>query len=262
MEELRAFGRELLRAAQQISGSQIQCRESDDFGVMAILFTAKQTVHYETIHVLIESNGHSDATVIARVMLEGMALLEWASADPEDRARKWRAYSLVFDLRTLRTKQKRGEAVPLQDERELLSRLQTHGPMFLKPGSSEQDTGVPTAYRTRWHFDRSGKSLRISDIVGSIEDPNLLPLYDALSNWIHWNAPGLANGIRRDGDRVRIRWDSESDGALALAAGFQALYGTVRMLDQHFALEHADQLKEIRDRYVATFSAQQSRPTT
>jgi Family of unknown function (DUF5677) len=248
LTDLQQFTRELLTVAQSIVRSPIRCSESDDFGVMTILFAVKQTIHFETIHMLLEANKQSDATVIARVMIEGMAILLWVSVDPEDRARKWRAYSLVSDLRLLRDNQRKGELVSAEQEQKLIERLKLEGGVFLKSGSV--DAGDPNAYRSRWHIDQTGRSLTISAMVARAQDPNLLPLYDALSNWIHWNARGLGSGIQREGDQVKVRWDTDREGAWALAAGFQAMSLTIRTLDAHFDLGNADELKRIRDRYV------------
>jgi len=247
-DQVLTFTRELLAASQAVVRGQIRCPESDHLGVMTILFAAKQVGHFETIHSLVGIGKNSDATILARVMLEGMSVLFWASNDPDDRAKKWRAYSLVFDLRLLRERQQSGMATSDDDEEALLVRLETEASVFLKSGRTDHQN--PEAYRSRWHLDQSGKAVSISEMIASIDDPNLLPLYDALSNWIHWNVRGLAGGIQREGDHVRIAWDDSRDGSWALSAGFQATLLTMRALDRHFAMGQAQNFLNIRDRYV------------
>lgn len=254
--QLTAFTRELLGESQSMLAAPICCPESDDLGVMTILFAAKQVAHFETIHFLIDCRKHSDATIIARVMLEGMSLLLWASEDPDDRPKKWRAYSLVFDLRLLRERQRTGGASADDNEDALLTRLETEATVFLKAG--RKDFGNPDAYRSRWHLDQSGKPVNISDIISGLDDPNLLLQYDSLSNWIHWNVRGLGRGIRREGDHVRISWDDSRDGALALSASFLAILLTMRALDHHFGMGRTERLLDIRERYVRALLASQA----
>jgi hypothetical protein len=246
--EQRAVGRQLLTLGQAMSGTPIKCDEADDLGVMSILFAAKQVGHFETISLVLDAGRYADATIMARVMLEGMALLAWAWEDPDDRPRKWRAYSLVFDLRLMREKQQEGESIPVEEERELIDRLNSTGRMFLR--RADADPGDVGAYHKVWHVDRNGHAPRVSEIIRKVDDGGLIAVYGSLSNWIHWNAKGLARGIHREQGRVRIRWDGAREAGAALTGGFQALHLSLRALNQHFELGRSEELADLRNRFL------------
>jgi hypothetical protein len=251
LDKLPAFAEELITIAEEVFRNRIKCADDDHMGVMAIAFSAKQAEHLISVQVLVGARRYSDAAIIARVMLEGMALLIWSWKAPKQRARDWRAYSLVFDLQTLRSKQAAGERVDQGVEEELLRRLAEEGSQFLKKGGDPVD---PASYKLKWHLDDDDKGLRVIDILRDLDDPMLVDLYGDLSNWIHWNAKGIAPGLKREGDVVRINWSQNHWGSLALAAGFQALFQSLEVLSAHLHLGYAERLTGLRKRYVEALS--------
>jgi len=60
---------------------------------------------------------------------------------------------------------------------------------------------------------------------------------------------------KRDGNVVRVNWTTNHWGALALAAGFQALFQSLEILNEHLALGHKAELDDIRQGYVAQLGA-------
>ena len=84
---------------------------------MAITFTVKQWEHLGSLAILITSERYFDAGRIARTMIEGAELLVWASQAPAERAGKWKAYSVVFDLQTMRKEREAGHGVAAGLER-------------------------------------------------------------------------------------------------------------------------------------------------
>src|SRR3989442_468384 len=105
------FAEELINLAGEFFRDRIKCGDEDYLGVMAITFSAKQAEHLISIQALVRERRYSDASVIARVMIEGMALLLWSTKSPVDRPRDWASYALVMDLATLRAKQEAGQEV-------------------------------------------------------------------------------------------------------------------------------------------------------
>src|SRR6266702_5579847 len=80
-----------LELALEMKESKFLVEESDHFGFMCTSFFFKQVNHYKSVIKLVELNQASDATIIARVMLEGLHYLLWADSVPERRARDWRS---------------------------------------------------------------------------------------------------------------------------------------------------------------------------
>jgi hypothetical protein len=248
---LRRFTDELLTIGQTVFRDRVKCPDADHLGMMSITFSAKQAEHMLSVQTLVDARRFADASVIARVMLEGLALLIWSNRAPDERPRAWRAYSLVFDLQTLRSKQATGMMLDADVEQDLLDRLTHEASQFLRQGGDPTD---PASYKARWHLDDEGKGLRITDILKDLNDPKLVDLYGELSNWIHWNAKGIGSGLKRDGDLVRIDWSAQYRGALALAVGFQSLFQSLEVLDSRLHLGYAEKLDDLRRRYVAALS--------
>ena len=195
--------------------------EENHLGVMAITFSAKQAEHLISIQILVRERRYADASIIARVMIEGMALLLWSAKSPNDRPRDWRSYALVFDLETVRAKQAAGEKVDTEFEEELLKRLAVEGAQFLKKDANPKE---PDSYKPRWHLGEDKKGVTITAILRELANAVIVDLYGDLSDWIHWNAKGIGGGLKRDGNVVHVSWTTNNWGALALAAGFQALF--------------------------------------
>jgi hypothetical protein len=72
----------------------------DHMGFMAFCIVNKQLEHLKSICVLIDDNQHRDTQLITRTMIEGLAILYWASQEP-GRPLHWRVCPWVEEFRRL-----------------------------------------------------------------------------------------------------------------------------------------------------------------
>jgi len=214
----------------------VRAPSSDHAAFMSYTFAAKQVEHFGTLGILVDAERYADAQIIARVMLEGAALLDWALKEPAVRPKEWCAFALVLDLRLLREKQNRGESIPDGLEQDLRERLCNEAGRFMKKG--ESDPLSPGSYVQRW------PRLTASELVAKY-DPGLGPIYAGLSSWVHWSPRGIGEGVERDGDRVRIDWSNRRSGTLAMASGFQSCGHTCRLLAKHCNLPQEGDLQAL-----------------
>lgn len=119
----------LLELALKMKETKFMFEESDHFGFMCVSFFFKQADHYKSVLGLVQIKQNSDATIIARVMLEGLHYLLWAGSMPEKRAGDWRSYALVSDYRLLLRKKSK-EEFELHEER-IRSRIKDECSRFL-----------------------------------------------------------------------------------------------------------------------------------
>ena len=252
--KLRNHCQSLYELIERTLADTIQCKEDDDLGFMAITFNAKQAEHLGSLATLIAHQQFFDAGLIARTMVEGVALLAWASKAPAERPAKWRAYSVVFDLQWMTEQQETGGDIPEDYESLLLDQLAVLGKQFLKKGKGDQDTGDPQAYKSRWHLDETGKTVSVTDILNDLDSPALVDVYADLSCWIHWNARGLGAALTRKDGRIRIDFASPEYGNLAMVAGFLSALVSVQVLDDHLNLGVAEELVQLKDAFLDDFA--------
>src|SRR5271170_890250 len=87
---LRDQAKMILALADE-SSRGISIREDDDLGFMVTQFLYKQIQHAEALLIL---EPRRDAGLIARTMIDGLYQLLWTSHDPEERAQRWRSFSI------------------------------------------------------------------------------------------------------------------------------------------------------------------------
>lgn len=176
--------KKVLVLADQASRS-IPIREDDDFGFMTIQFLYKQIQHTESLLSLVPRR---DAGLIARTMIDGLYQLLWAFHAPEDRAKRWRSFSIIHDWRLIQGRLKQGIGVYQADIQKNEVSMKAFGGLHRlkkpKPNSSDP-------YHKNWH---GGVSLAdMADVVGR-------ELYDGpyaeLSDWEHWGVSGIGKLFR------------------------------------------------------------------
>lgn len=221
----------------------------DHFAFMALFFHAKQLEHTAAVLALDEAAGHPDATLVARSMLEGMWQLQWADQDREPRAHRWRAFSTVYDWRTLTARTAAGEAVAPDREARVLARLAPVREFFLTDAARKAARlGRPEPadpYTATW----SGRTVRqLAEATG-----NLLlyaTVYAQFSERHHWDPAGVAAGVQQDAHRLAYDASSPPLRATALSVAFQCLHETTRILDAALALGHADAIAAAESAFV------------
>lgn len=101
-------------------------------------------------------------------------------------------------------------------------------------------------YRPNWAGVTVAEVLRE---VGGL--PLYEKIYQQISGWIHWSPRAIGMAIERNQGSVGYAEADPESAATALAAGFQALFESVRELDAHFERGSADRLTELRDELLA-----------
>ena len=250
-EKLKRHCQALYELLQSVLDAGLASKEDDDMAFMAITFVAKQSEHLGSLGVLIVNERYFDAGLVARTMIEGAALLAWATDAPKERAGNWRAYAVVFDLQWIRQEQAEGKDVPADQEALVLEALKTLGKPFLKTGRGHADLGDPNAYKRRWHVDENGKVITVTEILDRLGSPTLVDIYAELSGWVHWNARGLGPALSRTKGRVRIDFGSPEYGNLAMVAGFVSALQSLHILDEKLHLGRGAEIQAIRDAFLA-----------
>lgn len=235
--------RKVLVLADQASRS-IPIREDDDFGFMTIQFLYKQIQHTESLLSLVPRR---DAGLIARTMIDGLYQLLWASHAPDDRAKRWRSYSIIHDWRLIQGRLKEGIAVDQADIQKNEASMKAFGGLHRlkksKPNSSDP-------YHKNWH---GGVSLAdMADVVGR-------ELYDGpyaeLSDWEHWGVSGIGEAISREGNHVVVNTNSERVAGLSLLAAFQCLLQTLEVANAHLSLSIADAVHDLGKNFRETLDS-------
>lgn len=189
-----------------------------------------------------------DATVVARVMLEGYIYLGWAYNDAQERALSWRSFVLVYDLETLLERKANGEEVDELEEAELRARLQDEAGRFYTRGAEGKDYANP--YQRSWTYDKDGNRVVLPQMISEFGDPNLKKLYDELSQLGHWTARGMGPLVKRGTEQVCISFRSNGNKTRACAVLVQALAGMAGIVAAHFSLPFAENLNQLFDAYL------------
>lgn len=246
-----------MELAEAILSADIRCDiDEDHFGFMALCFLSEQVGYLRAITKLVQRGLGKPAGLVARSMVEGMALLRWSGANP-DRPKRWRLYAWISDFRTMRRDEKAGKAIDAQKKAGIEGTLKVHADQFLSSKARKnKDAGkrLPEdPYVRSWYEPNS-----LADIFEQIKGAK--PLYERIyrteSERTHWSVGSLGRNIRRTERGVTYAGDSSpEDDATALAVGFQSLVETLLDIDEHLQLGRGGEICSLRDRYVADLKA-------
>jgi Family of unknown function (DUF5677) len=229
----------------------LKLSESDHFGFMALCFTHKQIEHARSLGILIDAQQHSDAAILARVMLEGLIYILWARLEKTDRPLAWRSFSLVSDYESLLKAKARGEHVEEVDEKTLRERLANEATRFLRKNAIKQGAeNFLNPYQKYWNVGRDGRRIEISEMVKEVGDPLVKDLYDDLSQLGHWTVRGIGPLLRRNESGIRINFDSSESAAQACAVCIHSLGATARAAAEHFKLPLQSRIDELFAEYL------------
>lgn len=240
---------ELGLVCRAILGEKVRLRPDDAVGFMIATFCPLQLSHLKAVIQLVNGGMHVQSTPIARMMLEGLALAQWARRVPA-RAHRWRAYSLIHDLRLITYAKDSGENLDASHEAELLERLRIEASVLLKPKLRNRTDRICLtslgSYHNVWHVDATGAPVAITTIIEeALADPELKTLYGELSRYVHWDISCIANHL--DADARGYSFDIESNprsGAASLATAFQCCIEIFRLFLEQFALPQHKQALE------------------
>lgn len=248
-----------LRAIAESMEKHLRIDDEDHVGFMCTFFLSKQLIHAKSVLMLVDSGQFSDSTPIARMMIDGMISLRWASKNPSKRALDWRSFVLISDFRLMLSKKRRSEFVDQANERGLRDRLEKECQRFLTKNARkalQKGESLPEdPYRNKWPLGDSGKTVQIEDAFAEVGEHALYELYSDMSDWVHWNVRGIGTKIERAEGSVVFRPNPPNDAAMALASAFQALFQTMELVNDYLRLGFNDELKKIRDQYVNDMTA-------
>jgi Family of unknown function (DUF5677) len=247
---LHEFANRAHQLADEALAKKFNFPETDHFGFMTLCFASKQIEHSRSIQLLVGAGQYIDAAIIARVMLEGYVQLAWAALKPEERAFNWRAYVLVTDFRTLKAKLDRGEIVDEAFKSNLKQDLQKSATQFLTAKARENGLeNYPDPYQRTWAVSSNGLKIDIADMTKELNDPNLKPLYEELSQLIHWTTRGIGEHIQRNEAKVNVSFDKPFPAAMAASVSFIATTKTTLLLAHHFNLAIRTNVEQLTEEY-------------
>jgi hypothetical protein len=219
---------------------------------MTSTFLCKQLSHARSVLLLVDSEQYKDALSIARVMIEGYALLLWASELPTERPLSWRGYVLIDQF-----KHSFGQPGYSDHQADLETMLNRYCRKFLKEDYKNklQRDIRPDNYLNNWRRDNEkDKNKFITITIEKIfYDVGLRELhdnlYDSASGWLHWDSFSMAETIKRKADgSIICGYNPKNLGAAALASAIQALLGSASLLDKHLQLGFSDRLADFYKR--------------
>jgi hypothetical protein len=226
------------------SARGIPLKEEDDFAFMTAQFLYKQMQHAQSVLSLIPRR---DAGSVARTMIEGLYQLLWTSQAAEERAQRWRSFSIIEDWRRIQRQLKEDVAVP----EAVISRIEaalkefgdSHRVKKPKPNS-------PDPYHQNW---RGGT--RLSHMADSLGRELYDEPYAELSDWEHWGVRGIGDSISRKDGHITINPDSDRIADWSLLAALQCLLQTLEVADAHFLLGITENIQAIYDEFSATINS-------
>jgi hypothetical protein len=228
-------------------------------GAMAYLIVNKQLEHLKSIVVLNDSGQHRDTQLIARTMVEGLALIYWAAADRDKRPLQWRACAWVEEFTILY-----GKPEYAKYKEEIETMLKTFCTSFLKPSSRGKSIGeiTPADYvrGCRWEETATGVFNNVA-IRKIFVDAGLEPIYKTYyadtSNWVHWNPIGIAEALNSESGFPTYDRETQYIGAIGYISGFNSLLQSAKFLNGHLKLGFNETLDDLEKDFHAN-----SQPTT
>lgn len=235
--------KKVLALADEASRS-ISIEENDDFGFMTVQFLYKQMQHGESVLSLVPRR---DAGLIARTMIDGLYQLLWAFQAREERAKRWRSFSIIHDWRRIRGQQKLGIPVDEEHIRRTEALLRVFGNLHRlnkpKPNS-------PDPYHRRWQG-----GVTLSDMADAVSRELYDGPYAELSDWEHWGVSGIGESIARENDRVTVDTDSDRIAGVALLAALQCLLQTLEVAEVHLSLKMRDAIQTLGEDFRKTLNS-------
>jgi len=252
---LESFAQRLVLVIRQmLDAPPSRGGDEDALALMALCFTRKASEHLRSILALVRAGQDRDAVLIARSMIEGVALLAWAARAPSTRPALWRGFAEIEDWRRMQQQARSGEPLDPLERHAIEGRVLKVGGDFLSKAAQDAlRAGAALPADPYWPYWHEGKS--IASIVQELQSVPLYQyVYSVTSRWIHWSPRGIGAPAGGDGDRPDGAAAASEFAAVALAAGFQTALETAARFDAHLQLGFAGRLSELKDGYVRRLS--------
>ena len=224
--KLRAYAIELANLALDILG-QAKHDEYNHLMFMHSTFVCKLLSHIKSVIALVDAGQYKDANSIARVMLEGFAILLWANKKPDERPLDWRAYVCIDQFR-----HSYGQTDYSEHQEYLETMLDKYCRKYLYDQfkNKPQSEIVPDNYLSNWRREENDKNKFVTVTIEKVfEDVGLKNIhdisYDAASGWLHWDSFSMGETIERKADGgIICGSEPKYLGAAAIASGIYALF--------------------------------------
>ena len=255
---LDSYAKEATQLAEELLADKIHFdADADHFGFMAMCFLAEQVGYMEAVIKLVNLGLGKPSGLVARSMLEGMALLRWARGRPE-RSMRWRFQVWIKDYQTMTRKLAAGEPVDPQYKTRVENALKIHGDLFLTTKAKKRKAAGESLPQNRsvrsWYAPNSLK--RICAQISAT--PLYETIYQPESERTHWGVASVVKSVNRhEGGFVYASSAISSDDATFLAVGFQSLLEVLQDVDEHLELGRDDDISDLRNRYVSELAGTQ-----
>lgn len=234
-----------------ISGAARDCVHdfdvaSDDYlGWMSVHFFDKQLGHAAAVRIL---DGHRDAALVARSMLEGLCFLKWSSHDTK-RALRWHCFSVIDEWRSLRASPRPHTADLAGRLDELASYLATFGDVLLTKKARRALNSARELPEDP--FIRTWYDAKLQDIFALVSASDLYTgPYGMAGDWHHWSPTGLLRANEYENREIRYVVSSPVEHASSLATACQCVAETSDFVVQHFQLPNCEKLATAIDAYI------------
>lgn len=230
--EVEAYAEWLPRLVSSAKGMTLGCqiRGDDHLAFMGLQFHAKQIHHAEGVLALAD---HADTALVARSMLEGLALWKWACAEPS-RALRWRMYSAITDWRLMGELTRRGAHLDDEARGAIASRLIELGDDFLNSDARDRKAQGRELQKDPWVSRWYQPQLRqVFAAVG--EEALYTGQYQSMSEWHHWSPGGIGPRATMEQDTLGFRPRSLMMQSMAMSVAFTCLAETTLLLARHLA---------------------------
>ncbi len=244
----------ILEFAKNFVANRIEIKEDDHFAFMTLCFLTKQIEHFISLKVLIDAGQYSDSTVLARLMIEGMATISWVSIEPIKRAYKWRNFCVVTDYRTLLQKRKNRETYTIDEERSILERVKNEGNVYLKKRYKNYTDFAKLPedpYKFRWQVDENDEDVLMASLFEAGQGEKMYGLYRSMSDWIHWNVPKIGLMITRNNERIQFSANPINEATMSMAAGIASLHYLLYVANEYLKLNSNNELSLIENNYMS-----------
>lgn len=248
---LRKWSQELLSAADDfIDGtSGKEYPHSDHFAFMLLTFLCKQANH---MHSILRLGTGYDSSLVARSMLEGMAQLLWTAKEPQTRAERWRAYSVVHDWRKLQYLAENNQPVDSGERAAIGKVLCEVGEWFLTPAAKKRRAKGKKLPKDPYVKHWTGLSMW--EVFKEADKADVyLTAYAQFCDWHHWSSGGLGRALVLEDDRISYQPASSFAEAGALSNGFLSLYSTLDVAEQHLDLMFRERIDSVAKDYLSEF---------
>lgn len=242
LPELEVWSDKLMKMAKGVMESDSLRLTKEPFRLFCLAFLTRQFDH---VGSLVALHGHRDMTLIARSMLEGMAILMWVSKDAASRAALWRDFIYVHDWRMYRRHRREGKPVNEEEWNQVLEGLEATGAEFYSPKARDRlssgETLPADPYRGNWIGKKYYKLFDDIDLMDWYRK-----FYAPFADWHHWGSASLLNSLSFGDDGVTYSGAREDDTVYALLIGISSLHVTLQLANVELNLEIGPELDEYR----------------